>query len=53
MAVKGLKTRTRRPIQQYNVSSPYERIAVDVVGFFLAIENGNKYIMVDSNYFSK
>ena len=40
-------------MQQYNVGSPFERIAVDIAGPFPVTEDGNKYIMVVSDYFSK
>ncbi|KAJ8952749.1 hypothetical protein NQ318_008063 [Aromia moschata] len=45
---------TRRLImRQYNMSSPFERIAIDVAGPFPETDDGNKYIVVVMNYFSK
>ena len=43
----------RGPLQQYNVGPLFERIAVDIAGPFPMTEDGNKYIMVVSDYFSK
>ena len=40
-------------MQQYNVGSPFERVAVDIAGPFPVTEDGNKFIMVVSDYFSK
>lgn len=40
-------------MRQYNVGSPFERIAVDIAGPFPTTEDGNKYIMVAIDYFSK
>ena len=43
----------KRPMQYYNVGLPFERIVVDVAGPLPVTEDGNKYIMVVSDYFSK
>ena len=51
-AVKGTRTTARGPMQQYNIGSPFERIAVDIAGAFPVTEDGNTYIMVVSDYFS-
>ncbi|KAJ8942792.1 hypothetical protein NQ318_013007 [Aromia moschata] len=40
-------------MRQYNVGSPFERIAIDVAGPFPETDNGNKYIVVVMDYFSK
>ena len=53
VAVKGPRTRARGPMQQYNDGSSFERIAVDIAGPLALSENGNKYIMVVRDYFSK
>ena len=50
---QGPRTRANGPMQQYNVGSPFERVAVDIAGPFPVTEDGNKYIMVVSDYFSK
>ena len=38
---------------KYNVGSPMERIAVDVLGPLPLTESGNKYIVVIADYFTK
>ncbi|POS82770.1 hypothetical protein EPUL_005785, partial [Erysiphe pulchra] len=43
----------RAPMRQYNVGAPFERIAIDVAGPFPVTENGNKFILVVMDYFSK
>ena len=40
-------------MQQYNIGSPLEIIAVDIADPFPVTEDGDKYIMVVSDYFSK
>lgn len=40
-------------MQQYNVRSPFQRIAIDVADNFLETETGNKYIWVVVDHFSK
>ena len=40
-------------MKQYNVGAPLERVAVDIMGPFPRTPNGNKYIMVVGDYFSK
>ena len=52
-AVEGPRTRARGSMQQHNVVSPFERIAVDIASPFPVTEAGNKYIMIVSDYFSK
>jgi hypothetical protein len=39
--------------KQYNVGAPLERVAVDIMGPFPRTQNGNKYIMIVGDYFSK
>ena len=51
--VKGPRTRARGPMQQYNVGSPLERIAVGIADSFPVTKDWNKYMMVVSDYFSK
>jgi RNase H-like domain found in reverse transcriptase/Reverse transcriptase (RNA-dependent DNA polymerase)/Integrase zinc binding domain/Integrase core domain/gag-polyprotein putative aspartyl protease len=50
---KGPKTRSRGRMRQYNVGAPFERIAIDVAGPFPTSDQGNKYILVATDYFSK
>ena len=38
---------------QYNVGTPMERIAVDVLGPLPESESGNKYLLIVADYFSK
>jgi transposase InsO family protein len=40
-------------MKQYNVGTPFERIAFDIAGPFPVTDSGNKYIMVVIDYFSK
>ena len=49
----GPQRRRRAPMRQYNVGSPFERIAIDVAGPFPETDEGNKYIVVVMDYFTK
>lgn len=49
----GPQRKRRAPMRQYNVGSPFERIAIDVAGPFPESDEGNKYILVVMDYFSK
>lgn len=40
-------------MRSYNVGAPFERIAMDVAGPFPVTDQGNKYILVVMDYFSK
>lgn len=40
-------------MKQYNVGAPFERIAMDIAGPFPVTDNGNKYIMIIADYFTK
>lgn len=40
-------------MKQYNVGVPMERIATDVMGPLPCTEDGNKYILVVGDYFTK
>lgn len=40
-------------MRQYNVGCPFERITIDVVVLFPITDDGNKYILVRMEYFSK
>ncbi|KAI5743998.1 hypothetical protein M8J77_024652 [Diaphorina citri] len=50
---KGPRTRSRGELQKYVVGAPFERIAIDVAGPFPETNNGNRYILVIMDYFSK
>ena len=43
----------RAPLRTYNVGSPLERVALDVLGPLPVSDRGNKYILVVGDYFSK
>ncbi|KAI3373745.1 hypothetical protein L3Q82_022328, partial [Scortum barcoo] len=40
-------------LQQYQVGAPKERVAVNILGPFLTTEQGNRYILVAMDYFTK
>ena len=40
-------------MRQYNVGLPFERIAIDIAGPFPVTDDGNRYIMVVGDYFTK
>ena len=40
-------------MRQYNVGQPFERIAIDIAGPFPVTDDGNRYIMVIGDYFTK
>ena len=52
-ASKGPHAKTKGHLQQYNVGSPFERIAIDLAGPFPVSKSGNKYILVVIDYFTK
>ena len=43
----------RAKLHQHPVGAPLERMAVDIMGPLSATANGNEYIMVICDYFSK
>ncbi|POS82547.1 hypothetical protein EPUL_004988, partial [Erysiphe pulchra] len=49
----GPRGSRRAPMKQYNVGSPLERVAIDISGPFPETEDGNKYILVAMDYFTK
>ena len=44
---------SKSPMHQYNAGVPTERIVLDILGPLPLSEEGNKYILVVSNYFTK
>jgi Integrase zinc binding domain/Integrase core domain len=50
---KGPQTRSRGKMMQYHVGSPFERVAVDVMGPLPLTQQGNRYVLVVADYFSK
>ena len=45
--------KTKAPMAKYNVGSPMERIAIDVLGPLPVTGAGNKYILIVADYFTK
>jgi len=52
-ARKGPRVKQRSPLQLYNVGEPMERVAIDVLGPLPETDQGNKYILIAMDYFSK
>ena len=50
---KRLAQKNRSPMQVVRSGVPMERIATDILGELPETENGNKYILVVSDYFTK
>ena len=50
---KGPSTRNQARMQQFNVGSPFERVAVDILGPLPVTERGNKFLIVLMDYFTK
>ncbi|GBM36474.1 Retrovirus-related Pol polyprotein from transposon 412, partial [Araneus ventricosus] len=52
-ARKGPKTKTEGRLQRYNAGTPFERIALDILGPFPVTTKGNRYVLVLMDYFTK
>jgi hypothetical protein len=52
-ASRGPQTRSLGLMHQYNVGTSFERITIDVAGPFLHSDQGNRYLLIAVNYFSK
>ena len=50
---KGPRNKQKAPLQLYTVGAPMERIAIDIMGPLPVSKNGNKYLLVTMDYFSK
>ena len=50
---KSPQRKPRSPMQQYLVGAPMERIALDILGPLPESHDGNKYILVIGDFFSK
>ena len=50
---KGPAQKQHRPMKQYNVGAPMERIAMDVLGPLPLSHRGNKYLLIVADYFTK
>lgn len=52
-ARKGPKRRSRGKLRRYNVGAPFERIAFDILGPLPRSADGNRYLLVVMDYFTK
>ncbi|XP_069972959.1 retrovirus-related Pol polyprotein from transposon 412 [Penaeus vannamei] len=52
-ARNGPVKKNRAPLQLYQVGAPLERVAVDIVGPFPVTKQGNRFICVVMDYFTK
>jgi hypothetical protein len=50
---KGPPKKRRAPLRQYRVGAPMERIAIDVLGPLTETHEGNIYVLVVGDYFTK
>ena len=50
---KGPHKTIRAPMAQHNVGAPMERVAVDVLGPLPESDQGNKYLLIIADYFTK
>ncbi|MCG8621537.1 MAG: hypothetical protein MJE68_05995, partial [Proteobacteria bacterium] len=50
---RGPARKIRAPLSQYNVGAPMERLAIDVLGPLPQSDDGNRYILIAADYFSK
>ena len=49
----GPARKIRAPMSQYNVGAPMERLAIDVLGPLPLSDEGNQFILIAADYFSK
>jgi hypothetical protein len=40
-------------MHQYNVGAPFERVAINISGPFPRSDRGNRYLLIDMDYFTK
>ena len=50
---KTTQGKRRAPLHGFHVGTPLERVAIDIVGPFPLTENGNRYILVVTDCFTK
>lgn len=50
---KGPRTRTRGKLQECISGTPFERVALDILGPLPTTNHGNKYLLVVMDYFTK
>lgn len=52
-AHKGPTRHSHAPLQQYQVGAPMERVGIDILGPFPTTDQGNRYVLVAMDYFTK
>ncbi|PNF14186.1 hypothetical protein B7P43_G12977 [Cryptotermes secundus] len=52
-ASRGPRTKNRGQMHQYNVGAPFQRIAIDIAGPFPRSDQGNRYLLIAMDYFTK
>jgi hypothetical protein len=52
-ASRGPRTRNRVQMHQYNIGALFKRIAIDVAGPFPPSDQGNRYLLITMDYFTK
>jgi hypothetical protein len=52
-ASRGPPAGNREQMHQYNVEAPFEKTAIDVAGPFPLSEQGNRYLLIAMDYFTK
>ena len=50
---KGPHKKQKASLQLYTIGAPMERIAIDIMGPLPVSGNGNRYVLVTMDYFSK
>ena len=50
---KSPSRKDRASMKQYSVGAPFERIALDIMGPLPESQQGNRYILVISDYFTR
>jgi hypothetical protein len=50
---KSPNKKPRTPMKQYSVGAPWERMAIYILGPLPRSEDGNRYLMVVEDYFTK
>jgi hypothetical protein len=50
---RGPRTRNLGRMRQYNVGAPFERITIDIAGPFPRSDQGNRYLLITMEYFTK
>lgn len=51
--LKNPPKKNKAPLQRYRVGAPIERVAMDILGPLPETDNGNKYVLVVGDYFTK